>query len=70
LEHRPGLRHRDRQHRAGFTGGTWVNIDVTSAVQADGPHDFGLQTTGSQINLASRDDTAGHAPQLIIEASG
>jgi phospholipase C len=51
-------------------GGTWVDVDVTAAVQADGLHDFGLQTTGSQINLASRNDTAGHAPQLIIQTTG
>jgi hypothetical protein len=36
------------------TGGTWVDIDVTSMVQADGIHEFGLATTGStQIHLSS-----------------
>ncbi|MFL6056492.1 MAG: DNRLRE domain-containing protein, partial [Actinoallomurus sp.] len=52
------------------TGGTWVDIDVTSLVQADGVHEFAVDTSGgTQIHLSSREDT-GHAPQIIVESTG
>jgi hypothetical protein len=51
-------------------GGTWITIDVTGEVGADGRHDFALATAGStQIHLSSREE-AGHEPQLVVVTTG
>ncbi len=50
-----------------FSAGTWVQIDVTSYVKAGGTYNLvlgGLNSTDT--NLASREDTAGHMPQLVL----
>jgi phospholipase C len=60
----------DESKASPVNGGTWVDIDVTSLVQADGVHEFAVDTSGStQIHLSSREDT-GHAPQIIVETTG
>jgi len=50
-----------------FSAGTWVQVDVTSYVKTEGTYNLvlgGLNSTDA--NLASREDTAGHAPQLVL----
>ncbi len=50
----------------GVAGGTWVTLDVTSYVTAEGTYSFGILTPGSTaISLASRESGA-NAPQLIV----
>ena len=52
-----------------LTGGTWVDVDVTSLVVANGQRSLALTTTSSTaISLASRQSGA-NAPQLIIETN-
>ena len=52
-----------------LTAGTWVEVDVTSLVTANGQLSFALTTSSSTaMSLASR-ESGGNAPQLIIEAS-
>ena len=47
--------------------GTWVTLDVTSYVTAEGTYSFGVITPGSTaINFASRESGA-NAPQLIVD---
>ncbi len=49
-----------------IAAGTWTSVDVTSAVQADGPVTFVLSTTGStNIRYSSRESTT--PPQLVVE---
>ncbi len=49
-----------------FTTGTWTSVDVTAYITGNGLYSFALTTTGSQINLASR-ETGATAPQLLIQ---
>jgi hypothetical protein len=50
-----------------LAAGTWVEIDVTSLIVADGPLSLALTTTsGTAMSLASREAGA-TSPQLIIE---
>jgi len=52
-----------------FSGGAWIDIDVTSYINGNGIYNLGLITPGSTaISLASRQSGA-NAPQLIIETS-
>jgi parallel beta-helix repeat protein len=52
-----------------FSGGTWVEVDVTAAVAAGGPLTLVLTTTSqTAMSLASRESGA-TAPQLVISAS-
>ena len=52
-----------------LTSGTWVDVDVTSLVVANGQRSLALTTTSSTaISLASRQSGA-NAPQLIIETN-
>ncbi len=49
-----------------LTAGTWVTLDVSPYVTAEGAYSFGIITPGSTaINLASRESGA-NAPQLIV----
>jgi acid phosphatase type 7 len=49
-----------------LTGGTWINVDVTSLVTGNGLVSLGLTTTSSTAKrLASRESGA-NAPQLVI----
>ncbi len=50
-----------------ISSGTWVALDVTSYVKADGTYSLVLTTTSTAaIKLASRHVTDGTAPQLIL----
>jgi hypothetical protein len=50
-----------------LTTGTWVTLDVTSFVTAEGTYSFGITTPGSTaISFASRESGA-NAPQLIVD---
>ena len=50
-----------------FAAATWVTVDISSYVKAQGTYNLVLTTTYStNNNLASREDTAGHAPQLVV----
>jgi hypothetical protein len=50
-----------------FSAGTWVDVDISSYIKAEGTYSLVLSSTSaSQTNLASRKDTAGHVPQLVI----
>ncbi len=49
-----------------FAAASWVQVDISSYIKAEGTYNLVLTTTGTQTNLASREDTAGHAPQLVI----
>lgn len=52
------------------TGGTWVTLDVTSYVTAEGTFSFGVTTPGSTaISLASRESGA-NSPKLIVSING
>ncbi len=52
------------------SGGTWVELDVTSVVIAENRYSFGLITPGStSINLSSRESGA-NSPYLIITVNG
>jgi hypothetical protein len=49
-----------------IAAGTWTSVDVTSAVQADGPVTFVLSTNGStNIRYSSRESTT--PPELVVE---
>lgn len=51
---------------AAVLAGTWVSVDVSSYVKADGTYSFGVTTPGvTAISLASRESGA-NAPQLVI----
>ena len=53
-----------------FAAATWAEVDVSSYIQAEGTYNLVLSTTSStNTNLASREDTAGHAPQLVINTA-
>jgi hypothetical protein len=55
---------------ANVVSGTWVTLDVTSYVRADGTFSFGLTTPGSTgISLAARESGA-NAPKLVISTGG
>ena len=49
-----------------FAAASWVQVDISSYIKAEGTYNLVLTTTGTNTNLASREDTAGHAPQLVI----
>ncbi len=50
----------------GLTAGTWVTLDLSTYVTAEGTYSFGIITPGSTaINFASRESGA-HAPQLVV----
>ena len=52
---------------AGFSSGTWVTLDVTGYITADGTYSFGITDPSSTaISLASRESGA-NAEQLIID---
>ena len=55
-----------------FAAASWVQVDISSYIKAEGTYNLVLTTSNStNTNLASREDTAGHAPQLVITpASG
>jgi hypothetical protein len=57
---------------APFGAGTWVQVDISSYIKAEGTYNLVLTSANTtNTNLASREDTAGHAPQLVITpASG
>ncbi len=51
-------------------GGTWIGLDVTSAVTGENRISFGLITPGStSINLSSR-ETGSRSPFLVITVNG
>jgi hypothetical protein len=53
-----------------FPAGSWVEVDVSSYVQAEGTFSLMLSSTSStSTNLASREDAA-HAPQLVVSTIG
>jgi hypothetical protein len=42
-------------------------VDISSYIKAEGTYNLVLTTTNStNTNLAAREDTAGHAPQLVV----
>jgi hypothetical protein len=44
-----------------------VQVDISSYIKAEGTYNLVFTTTNTtDTNLASREDTAGHAPQLVI----
>jgi hypothetical protein len=46
---------------------TWVTLDVTSYVKAEGTYSIGVITTGSTaISFAAR-ESGGNAPELIVD---
>jgi PKD repeat protein len=48
--------------------GTWVEVDVTSAVTGNGSYAFGIgKTVSNSVYYASRESA--HAPQLVIETT-
>ncbi len=50
-----------------ISSGTWVTLDVTSYIQADGTYSFVLTTASTTtIKLSSRHVTNGTAPQLVL----
>jgi hypothetical protein len=50
-----------------FSAGTWVQVDVTSYIKSAGTFNLMLGSLNSTNTiLASREDTAGHAPQLVL----
>ncbi len=52
------------------TGGTWIELDVTSYVVSAKTYSFGLITPGStSINLSSR-ETGANSPYLIVTVNG
>jgi hypothetical protein len=52
---------------AAFSGGTWVTLDVTGYITADGTYSFGItDPSATAISLASRESGA-NAEQLIID---
>jgi hypothetical protein len=52
---------------AAFGAGTWVQVDISSYIQAEGTYNLVLTTTSTtNTNLASRESGA-DAPQLIID---
>jgi hypothetical protein len=51
---------------AGFSTGTWVQVDISSYINAEGTYNLVLTTTSTtNTNLASRESGA-DAPQLVI----
>ena len=49
------------------TTGTWLTIDLTSYITAEGTYSIGLNTPGATaVSLASR-ETGANAPQLILD---
>jgi len=53
---------------AAISAGTWVQVDVTSYVKADGTYNLQLSTSsGTNTSLASRESGA-NAPQLVINS--
>jgi hypothetical protein len=50
-----------------FSAGTWVQVDVTSYIKSEGTFNLVLGSLNSTNTiLASREDTAGYAPQLVL----
>ena len=48
--------------------GTWVEVDVTSAVTGNGSYAFGIgKTVANSVYYGSRESA--HAPQLVIETT-
>jgi acid phosphatase type 7 len=53
-----------------FAAATWVEVDISSYIKAEGTYSLVLSTLSStNTNLASREDTAGHAPQLVVSSA-
>ena len=49
------------------TAGTWMDLDVTGAIQGNGPVSLGLTSASTAgKNFGSKEDAA-HAPQLLLE---
>jgi hypothetical protein len=52
-----------------FSAGTWVEVDISSYIKAEGTYSLVLSSTSStSTNLASRQD-ATHAPELALSTS-
>ena len=50
-----------------FSAGTWVQVDLSSYVKAEGTYDLVLSTTSStNTSLGAREDASSHAPQLVV----
>jgi len=50
---------------------TWVQVDISSYIKAAGTYNLVLTTTNkTNTNLAARENTAGHAPQLVVTPAG
>jgi hypothetical protein len=50
----------------GFSGGRWLELDVTPSVRGEGAFNFVLSTPGeTNISLAAR-ESGEHAPQLVV----
>ena len=54
---------------AAVKSGTWVSVDVSAYIKANGTYNLALNTSSStKLNLASREDKT-HAPQLIVSST-
>jgi acid phosphatase type 7 len=50
-----------------FSAGTWVEVDISSYIKTEGTYSLVLSSISStNTSLASRQDAAGHVPQLVL----
>ena len=55
---------------AAFAAASWVQVDISSYIKAEGTYNLVLTTANStNTNLAAREDTTSHAPQLVVTAA-
>jgi hypothetical protein len=52
--------------QGGVSVGSWVELEVTSAITGNGIYNFGMQTTSSDAVYYSSKE-GGHAPELVIQ---
>ena len=54
-----------------FTAGQWITVDVTAAVQGNGPVSFALtRVRTTPVSVSSKEAGAAFAPQLVVTTSG
>jgi hypothetical protein len=44
---------------------TWVELDVTAAIQGDGTYSFGITNTSDEVRYGSKDGSSNH-PELVL----
>jgi glycoprotein endo-alpha-1,2-mannosidase len=52
------------------TAGTWVEVDVTSAVSGSGPVNLGILSSSTDGAWYASRESGAHAPQLVVTAAG